>query len=560
MVPPGAAHICRPLAARAAKLLGIDFADAVTGFKFKGRIGEAVKNGVVVASEYANAVEAVIDGFQDAAQEEEDAKRSIESLRLWRRFVTGLRIGVRLGLYEGVDGDDMSGKAETVRRELNEAEEKQDEAMEAGGFFPDTAEETRPPVDRSGVTAQPRSLLSRAQDEAEQENASEEDIQEQAPRPRRRRNVAEEESDGDEREDEDMAMDGESQAIEEKVPRLRRRRKMLQEESKVDEDSEDEFLPEPSRPTSASRRQSRAKAQYARSPPPPVRQESPARNPKHKPEGSTVRRSPAAPAHRSKRKAKGEGQDGALAVAPAPRRSTRVTRSQTKLLEETTVDDEIDDADVEMAQDNVQTPGGGFLPDDGHDHGHDEAEEYGGGFFPEASSEQSTNSGPKPLFDQHDAADFGGGFIPNEEAMDAHVIEEPSNGQGRYGEVQPGPVTKKADDIGSHGGGFIHDDADMKGSFGSHPTEHEQDVFTNQPDQQDDVSVVGRGQWPAETTYERPTSSERVSPIVRDYSSKGRDEPPKDHGDSSSDDDDRGSLLSHDPDDEDAEPEWLNNG
>ncbi|KAH1601473.1 hypothetical protein KXX34_003836 [Aspergillus fumigatus] len=51
MVPPGGVHIKHPQAAHAARVLGIDYTDAVTGFDFKGRHGTAVFQGIVVASE-----------------------------------------------------------------------------------------------------------------------------------------------------------------------------------------------------------------------------------------------------------------------------------------------------------------------------------------------------------------------------------------------------------------------------------------------------------------------------------------------------------------------------
>jgi len=63
MIPKGGVHVKSPDASRAARLIGVDYADAVVGFQFKGRHGTAVVQGAIVAEEYREAVEAVIDGL-----------------------------------------------------------------------------------------------------------------------------------------------------------------------------------------------------------------------------------------------------------------------------------------------------------------------------------------------------------------------------------------------------------------------------------------------------------------------------------------------------------------
>ena len=129
MVPPGGTHIRHGLAQQSAKILRIDYADAVTGFQFKGRHGTAIIQGAVVASENAEAVEAVIEGLQNEALEEESLARSSMALRMWKRFLTGLRIKERVGAY-GTDGDGAD-----VRREIDREVDEQEEIAEAGGFF-----------------------------------------------------------------------------------------------------------------------------------------------------------------------------------------------------------------------------------------------------------------------------------------------------------------------------------------------------------------------------------------------------------------------------------------
>ncbi|UNI22713.1 hypothetical protein JDV02_008575 [Purpureocillium takamizusanense] len=101
MVPRGAVHIIHEHATRAAIILGVDFAPALTGFQFKGRQGTAVLHGIVVAAEFEEAVRNVIDGLGDVQQELEDERRRLVALRMWRKLLMGLRIRERI--WSGVD-------------------------------------------------------------------------------------------------------------------------------------------------------------------------------------------------------------------------------------------------------------------------------------------------------------------------------------------------------------------------------------------------------------------------------------------------------------------------
>jgi xeroderma pigmentosum group C-complementing protein len=157
MVPPGAEHIRSPDAKNAARLLNIDYADAVTGFQFKGRHGTALINGIVIASEYKEAVEVTLDGFAFAKAEALEAHRSAHALRMWRRFLVGLRVVERLNEYRKpgeVDDEDRLADEE-FQRELadedlqREIEEEMElyEARESddggGGFVIEHDEEPR---------------------------------------------------------------------------------------------------------------------------------------------------------------------------------------------------------------------------------------------------------------------------------------------------------------------------------------------------------------------------------------------------------------------------------
>ena len=118
-----------PECARAARLLGVDCADAVTGFAFKGRQGTAIINGAVVATEYVTAIKEVIYGLAYEQAQQEEARRSLEVLRMWRRLLAGLRI------RERIEGYNVEGEDEVPQQpQLSSEDESLDH--EAGGFFP----------------------------------------------------------------------------------------------------------------------------------------------------------------------------------------------------------------------------------------------------------------------------------------------------------------------------------------------------------------------------------------------------------------------------------------
>ncbi|KAI9682399.1 MAG: hypothetical protein M1817_000453 [Caeruleum heppii] len=133
MVPKGGVHIPYPEASQAARLIGVDAVAAVTGFTFKGRHGTAVISGVIAASEYAEAIKAVVSALRDDAADEAAAKKSVESLRLWRRFMAALRIRERIDGYE-IEGE-TRGRRGRDQDDTEMAELSADEG--GGGFFPD---------------------------------------------------------------------------------------------------------------------------------------------------------------------------------------------------------------------------------------------------------------------------------------------------------------------------------------------------------------------------------------------------------------------------------------
>lgn len=138
MVPPGGFHLKHPEAARAARILGVDYADAVTGFQFKGRHGTAVIHGIVAASQYREALEAVLQCLEDERLQAEMDRKTTETLRLWKHFLVKLRIAERVKNY-AVEGDDIDEIDASI-----DNEEEQEEL--GGGFFPEADQEIAEPT------------------------------------------------------------------------------------------------------------------------------------------------------------------------------------------------------------------------------------------------------------------------------------------------------------------------------------------------------------------------------------------------------------------------------
>lgn len=136
MVPPGAIHVKHRDAAQAAKILGVDYADAVTGFEFKGRHGTAVFQGIVIATEFGEALKEVIHGLEDERLQAQLEAKSAETLRLWKHFLLKLRIAERVKNYaiEGEEADDEASAG------LSDGDYEASE--NAGGFFPEPGQGT----------------------------------------------------------------------------------------------------------------------------------------------------------------------------------------------------------------------------------------------------------------------------------------------------------------------------------------------------------------------------------------------------------------------------------
>ena len=155
MVPKGATHLRLKGAKRICNKLGIDFAEAVTGFEFGARMAIPVIEGVVVAEENADLVRNAWQEYEQERVRKEDEKRRKAAIGMWRKMMMGLRIikriqeeypedaakdhnvlsswGVKGGVNTGLDEDDA----------MQEAINAHDEQM-AGGFFPEGHDEEVP--------------------------------------------------------------------------------------------------------------------------------------------------------------------------------------------------------------------------------------------------------------------------------------------------------------------------------------------------------------------------------------------------------------------------------
>lgn len=86
--------------------------------------------GVVAAVEYRDAIEVVVQGLRNEEREEELAQRSRECLRMWKRFLVGLRVNERISGYE------VEGEGDAVMADDGGAGADEDEG--GGGFLPES--------------------------------------------------------------------------------------------------------------------------------------------------------------------------------------------------------------------------------------------------------------------------------------------------------------------------------------------------------------------------------------------------------------------------------------
>jgi xeroderma pigmentosum group C-complementing protein len=96
MVPVGAVHVPLRGTVRICKKLGIDYAEACTGFEFGHQMAVPIIIGVVVAEENEHLLIDAWEQEEERKRVREDEKRRKATLALWRKFVVGLRIAERI--------------------------------------------------------------------------------------------------------------------------------------------------------------------------------------------------------------------------------------------------------------------------------------------------------------------------------------------------------------------------------------------------------------------------------------------------------------------------------
>ena len=150
MIPAGAIHVQHPEAAAVAKALAIDFAEAVTGFDFKGRTGTARINGVVVAAQYRAAMLETIQALQHERITDEKERRAEAALRMWSKMLRALRVREHVEKEYGGNDADVEADEKDMDNESDDSDSEYRD--EGGGFMPDA---DQVPVEKDDETINP---------------------------------------------------------------------------------------------------------------------------------------------------------------------------------------------------------------------------------------------------------------------------------------------------------------------------------------------------------------------------------------------------------------------
>ena len=147
MIPAGGVHVDDEKAQQAARVLGVDAAVCVTGFKWENRAATTVTRGVVVAAEYAEALREVCAGLRWEDEREAWEERMQRALERWSWWVQRLKIRERLGMggerrervvAEDEEEDEEQEEEEDGDMHTHEAHGLREyDAATAGGFLPE---------------------------------------------------------------------------------------------------------------------------------------------------------------------------------------------------------------------------------------------------------------------------------------------------------------------------------------------------------------------------------------------------------------------------------------
>ncbi|WEW59606.1 hypothetical protein PRK78_005080 [Emydomyces testavorans] len=140
MIPKGAVHIPWPSTVRVCKKLGVEYAEAVTGFEFGSKMAVPVIQGVVVAAENEGLVKDAWRAEDAQKRERERLKQEKLILSTWRKFIMGLRISERIQEEYGNAVEAESHNPFVNRRNLQPSDEdhiqgNERDFQEGGGFL-----------------------------------------------------------------------------------------------------------------------------------------------------------------------------------------------------------------------------------------------------------------------------------------------------------------------------------------------------------------------------------------------------------------------------------------
>lgn len=441
MVPAGGVHIRHPLTQQAARTLNVDFADAVTGFKFQGRQGTAIIEGAVVPQGYGEAVLAIIEGLEYEALEEASRARSLTALRLWARFMKGLRIAERVAAY----GEQST--AETVDDEQTAANSVED----AERLFADDNDRTMPTAGQYSITelTLPSKTSRKKAKKAYDSDAESDDAY--APSSRR----------------------------------SGRKRGITVVEDDDDDYGENEYMPD-----------------Y-------------------------------------------EGDGGGF----LPEDAEEVRETGGVFLSK---HNEGGGGFMPEDTSNVGNEGVGFFPDDDHgqdggfvrDEGDGEAGQLGGGFVPEDDADDMGGGGFIPEVASNDGIEGGGFVVGDDQAVERGLSEDVAR-EDLFGENVPEEHIDMSEQR-DHGSIPIPDVTNPAGN--DKARQEQQPSESTDANGQDQITNAKSTNEEQNPLPEPAESSSDGAALQNDNEAPAADE---------DDDADADSLLSHDPEDEDAEPDWL---
>ncbi|CAF1087295.1 unnamed protein product [Rotaria sp. Silwood1] len=114
MLPHGCVHIVEPNAARLCKKLGINYAEAITGFDAHGGGSHPVMEGIVICKEYEQTLRDALEQQKQIAIEKEIKKKEDRIYKNWRKLIRGLIIKQNLAKKyadDDIDGTEMATDA-----------------------------------------------------------------------------------------------------------------------------------------------------------------------------------------------------------------------------------------------------------------------------------------------------------------------------------------------------------------------------------------------------------------------------------------------------------------